>query len=151
MLMPSWRRCDRSYLTPDTLLVPRVQGAAPSGSSLHLSKPMYVTLTQKQTDHVYRILKEYERVADERGTLPPLLLIKIKALRSMIEEDIGFDDTDFAFLATLLQLYFEVFDEDDIDPLAEQAFAKCTGEWYILPPWHDRAATLSGSHDKLGT
>ena len=112
---------------------------------------MNVNFTKKQTAHVHRIIKAYVQLANERATLPPILHLKITAMGYLIDEGLGFDETDFAFLATLLQLYFEGFEEDDIDPLAEQAYAKCTGEWYILPPWYDRVATLAGTHEQLGT
>jgi len=112
---------------------------------------MNVRFTKKQSAHVLRLLKEWVRLADERGTLPPIVHTKMKLMVSMIEDEIGFDETDFAFLAIILQLYFESFEEDDVDPLAEQAYAKCAGEWYILPPWYDRTATISQTHNQLGT
>jgi hypothetical protein len=96
-----------------------------------------VRLTKRQTIHVREIVVEFLRCAAE-GNLPNVLVLKLQLLRDMIDDGSGFADDDFAFLAVILEMYLAVFDEDDIDPLAEQAYAKCAGEWFILPPWYDR-------------
>lgn len=112
-----------------------------------------VLLSNKQSDHVHRLVKEWVRVCDERQSLPPILHMKIKLLDSMIEDGITFSDEDFAFLAELLQLTLASLGPDEVDPLAEQAYAKCAGEWAILPPWYDRQRALSveGYEPYLGT
>lgn len=109
-----------------------------------------VRFTNAQSAHVERIIAEWLRVADERGTLPGWLHVKIKLLASMIEDGIGFADEDFEFLAVLLQLTLASLGPNDVDPLAEQAYAKCAGEWAILPPWYDRIRLLQGMQT-LGT
>jgi hypothetical protein len=102
-----------------------------------------VRFTKKQSEHVHRIVSEWASCADARGTLPPLLHVKIKLLRDMIEDGIAFADDDFEFLALLLQLTLLSLGPNEVDPLAEQAYAKCAGEWAILPPWYDRVRALS--------
>lgn len=102
-----------------------------------------VAFTKKQTAHTRAILREWLRLADERGTLPPWLHMKLALLVGMVEDGMNFTNEDFELLAELLQLTLRSLGPDEVDPLAEQAYAKCTGEWLILPPWYDRIRALS--------
>jgi hypothetical protein len=102
-----------------------------------------VRFTKKQSAHTRAILREWLRVADEQQSLPPMLHMRIKLLSSMIEEGMNLGNDDFELLATLLQLTIKSLGPNEIDPLAEQAYAKCAGEWAILPPWYDRQRALS--------
>jgi hypothetical protein len=61
----------------------------------------------------------------------------------MIRDDVRFDQFDYEWLEVWLGFYLAILDEDDVDPLAEQAFAKCAGYWFIIPPYYDRIRTLS--------
>jgi len=98
-----------------------------------------IVLSEKQTAKCLSIITEWCRCADERMSLPPILHVKLKLLRDMLADgDVLFTDEDFEFLGIFLLLYFQSFDEGDVDPLAEQAYAKVMGEWPILPPWYDR-------------
>lgn len=102
-----------------------------------------VRFSNKQTAHTHAILREWLRLADERQTLPPWLHIKIKMLERMVDDGSTFSNEDFALLTELLQLTIMSLGPNEIDPLLEQAYAKCAGEWAILPPWYDRIRALS--------
>ena len=105
-----------------------------------------VRLTNKQTAHVRSIVVEFLKCAAERN-LPGLLVVKLQLLRDMIDDGSPFGPDDFEFVAIVLEMYLSVFDEDDIDPLAEQAYAKCAGEWFHVPPWYDR---IKGREHEVG-
>lgn len=105
-----------------------------------------ITLSTKQVDKCLTIVSEFVALAEHGSAFPAVLLIKLKLLRDMLRDgNVMFVNEDFEFLAVWLDLYFESFDDDDIDPLAEQAYAKIKGEWPILPPWYDRVRMLEGS------
>lgn len=102
-----------------------------------------ITLTNKQTAKCLAIVEEFVRLSDERPFLHPVIRIKLRLLRDMLrDEDVPFANEDFEFLADLLSYYFASFGEEDVDPLAEQAYGKLRGEWPILPPWYDRIQQL---------
>jgi hypothetical protein len=102
-----------------------------------------VRFTKKQSAHTRAILSEWLRLADERQSLPPMLHMQIKLVDSMIRDGMPLGNDEFAMLAELLQLTIKSLGPNEVDPLAEQAYAKCTGEWAILPPWYDRIRALS--------
>lgn len=102
-----------------------------------------IHFTKKQTAHTTAILREWLRLADERQTLPPWLHMKVRLLYGMIEDGTNFANEDFDLLAELLQLTMRSLGPDEVDPLLEQSYAKCTGEWGRLPPWYDRIRALS--------
>lgn len=102
-----------------------------------------VRFSKKQSAHTRAILREWVRQADERQSLPPTLYMRVKLLAAMIEDGMVLANDDFELLATLLQLTIMSLGPNEVDPLAEQAYAKCAGEWAILPPWYDRLRALS--------
>lgn len=102
-----------------------------------------VRFTKKQTAHTKAILREWVRVAGERQTLPTALYLRIKLLHSMVEDGMTLGNDDFELLEALLLLTLRSLGPNEVDPLAEQSFAKCAGEWAILPPWYDRIRALS--------
>lgn len=84
-------------------------------------------------------MNEWVRIADERGTLPPMLHVHLRVLRDMIADDIGFDQPDFDLLEMVLEITIANLEEGEVDPLMEQAYAKCSGWWFEgMAPWYDR-------------
>jgi hypothetical protein len=117
-----------------------------------------VHFTKKQTKHIERLVALYASRTILMECLPMRLKAHIQLINSMIEDGIGFDQTEWEVLTWILELYFGSFTEDDIDPLAEQAYAKICGEWPFDEPWYDRMLDVvkplshKGVRDyKLGT
>ena len=102
-----------------------------------------VSFSKKQTAHTQAVLREWVRLADERQTLPRLVYMRVKLLASMIEDGMNLGNDDFELLAELLRYTILSLGPNEVDPLLEQAYAKCAGEWAILPPWYDRIRALS--------
>lgn len=102
-----------------------------------------VRFSKKQSAHTRAILREWARLADERQSLPPAVYMRVKLLSSMVEDGMILTNDDFELLSTLLHATILSLGPNEVDPLAEQAYAKCAGEWAILPPWYDRVRALS--------
>lgn len=74
-----------------------------------------------------------------------MLHVHLRVLRDMVQDDIGFDQFDFDLLEIFLFFTIANLAPDEIDPLAEQAYAKCHGFWFEgLDPWYDRIRALEG-------
>lgn len=103
-----------------------------------------VNFTKRQSQHVQRILDEWLRVAAARpGVLHPLLHMRIRLLRDMIVDDIGWDASDFELLKFVLEMTYLPMSPDEVDPLGEQVYCKCAGHWLEgRPPWYDRVRAL---------
>ncbi len=63
----------------------------------------------------------------------------------MIEDKTPFDQVELDIITYLLENYFNAFEKDDIDPQAEQAYAKIAGHWYegFDEPYYDRCITYA--------
>lgn len=94
-------------------------------------------MTRNQTTAVRRVVVAFLERGSGSPVIPPVFVIQCQVILSMIDEGDTFEQHEFDALIWLLDLYFEGFDEDtDIDPYAEQAYAKLKGHWpFDLPPY----------------
>jgi hypothetical protein len=97
-----------------------------------------VHFTERQSQWVHRFLTLFTQRAGERQCLPGMYLLQLAILREAIEDNVSFGQEDFDLIAWAVEWYLRQFDDEDIDPLAEQVYAHLKGHWYFDEPWYDR-------------
>lgn len=120
-----------------------------------------IKMTKAQSDRVYSIVKTFYEKAKNIKDVPGDFCLMLLAIQKMIEDNTEFQQAELDIIVFVLECYFEAFDEYDVDPLAEQAYAKIMGHWpeQFSEPWYDRCVEhghllgyedKASSRDKLG-
>jgi hypothetical protein len=106
-----------------------------------------VQLTKKQTERMHLLVSCFAKRGTKSPAMPPEFVLMLNTIKSMIEDNIPFNENELNILKYLLDCYFGVFSEDDVDPLSEQAYAKITGHWSEAfdEPYYDRCITHAES------
>ena len=97
-----------------------------------------VIMTNKQTAAVRRVVCSFIDRSRDSPAIPDVFKVQCQVIMNLIDEGHGFEPYEFDSLIWLLDLYFEAFEYEDIDPYAEQAYAKLKGHWPFDVPPYDR-------------
>jgi len=68
----------------------------------------------------------------------PMFLFQMQVIYGAFEGNEQLDQREIDAIVYLLDLYFAEFDDDDIDPLAEQSYTKLYGTNPFDTPFYDR-------------
>ena len=95
-----------------------------------------IFLTRNQTTALRRVVVCFLDRTQLSPVIPEVFRVQCQVILSMIDEGDAFQQHEFDALVWLLDLYFEGFEYEDIDPYAEQAYAKLKGHWpFDVPPY----------------
>lgn len=99
-----------------------------------------VHLTKNQTERVKSLVSAFFERGKKSPKMEPQFLLMLQMVLRMIDDSTLFEPIESEIVVYLLDCYFSVFEENDVDPLAEQAYAKLTGHWseQFDSPWYDR-------------
>jgi len=91
-------------------------------------------------------LREVVRLFTERAgakDLPGSFVLLLGGISQILTDEDNIGQMEIDVLVWMLELYFEHFDETDLDPLAEQAYYKLTGYFFEgFDPWFIRMERL---------
>ena len=105
-----------------------------SGAAIHF--------TDAQAAKLREVLASFVDSAAKKEA-PGTFLILLSGIGRILADEDNIGQTEIDLLVWMLEVYFESFDEQDIDPLAEQAYHKLTGYWYEgFAPWYERMKAL---------
>ena len=118
-------------------------------------------MTKPQSERVHGLVVSFYEKAKTIAEVPGDFCLMLLTVQRMIEDDTSFDQQELDIVVFVLECYFAAFEEHDVDPLAEQAYAKITGYWSeeFDAPWYDRCLEFghsvgyqekSSTRDKLG-
>lgn len=97
-----------------------------------------IKMTTKQTEATRRVVSAFYERAKESPVVPPPFLLQLNVVLAMIDDEIPFSQTELDIIEFVFDAYFSSFNDDDIDPQAEQAYAKVAGHFYFPEHWLDR-------------
>jgi len=97
-----------------------------------------ITLNKKQTKHLGLLVGCFNNSSISKDFIPIEVKARISLIDHMVRDNVGFTQKEFDVILFILELYFSVFEESDIDPLAEQCYAKINGEWPFIEPYYNR-------------
>ena len=106
-----------------------------------------IAFTIAQTDKLKEVVDAFvDRAGQEQAHLPGPLLLLLGGVRQIINDGDAIGQVEIDLLVWMLECIFEQFEDNDIDPLLEQAYHKLTGYWYEgFDPWHVRLERLKDS------
>ena len=109
-----------------------------------------VHMTNKQTTAVRRVVVCFLDRSMDSPAIPMVFKVQLQVILNLIDEGRSFEPYEFDSLIWLLDLYFEAFEYTDVDPYAEQAYAKLKGHWPFDVSPHKRMREnphVVGRHD----
>jgi hypothetical protein len=107
---------------------------------------MALYLTKKQQSRIETIFNEFytHAIVCDHESFTPMFKTQLNMVKGMMEDGIPFDQAELNFLIFVLDWYFSSMSENHVDPLAEQAYAKLTGDFTdsFDKPWYERIRCL---------
>jgi len=101
-----------------------------------------IHFTNSQANKLREVVREFVKRAGEKDC-PGSFVLLLGGISNVLQDEDNIGQTEIDVLVWMLELYFEHFDETDVDPLAEQAYHKLTGYWYEgFDPWYERIERL---------
>lgn len=112
---------------------------------------MALYLTKKQQSHLETIFNVFyeHAIVCEHEAFSPLFKMQLRMVKGMIEDGIAFGQAELNFLIFILDWYFGSMTDEQVDPLAEQAYCKLTGDFpsQFERPWYERIRCLKERQD----
>lgn len=99
-----------------------------------------VVLTNSQSNRIRLLVSTFLTRGRKSPVMKPHYLLMFDTIVKMLDDNTPFEKQEINVVIFILDSYFSVFKEGDIDPLAEQAYCKLTGHWpeVFAEPYYDR-------------
>lgn len=94
-------------------------------------------LTNKQSEFLCDFVARFYNGAMDRK-LPAAYVMPIFMCKCKLDDGESLEQMDLDCIEFLLDVYFSQFGEQDIDPIAEQTYAKIAGCFPNAIPWYDK-------------